>query len=101
MEENVKTGELMEAMQELLRQLEHEDEELLARHDELKNRMLVLKTTGEMLEENERLLGKISELQGLLQEEKDRNTNLAQLAGSWQQTGKLPPDARRIDDLLK
>ena len=27
--------------------------------------------------------------------------NLAQLAGSWQQTGKLPPDARRIDDLLK
>ena len=35
MEENVKTGELMEAMQELLRQLEHEDEELLARHDEL------------------------------------------------------------------
>ncbi len=28
-------------------------------------------------------------------------SNLAQLAGSWQQTGKLPPDARRIDDLLK
>ena len=27
--------------------------------------------------------------------------NLAQLAGSWQQTGKLPPDARRIDNLLK
>lgn len=27
--------------------------------------------------------------------------NLAQLAGTWQQTGKLPPDARRIDDLLK
>ena len=62
MEENVKTGELMEAMQEQLRQLEHEDEELLARHDELKKRMLVLKTTGEMLEENERLLGKILEL---------------------------------------
>ena len=62
MEENVKTEELMEAMQEQLRQLEHEDEELLARHDELKNRMLVLKTTGEMLEENERLLGKILEL---------------------------------------
>ena len=77
MEENVKTEELMEAMQEQLRQLEHEDEELLARHDELKNRMLVLKTTGEMLEENERLQGKILELQGLLQEEKDRNTKLA------------------------
>ena len=28
-------------------------------------------------------------------------SNMAQLAGSWQQTGKLPPDARRIDDLLK
>ena len=27
--------------------------------------------------------------------------NLAQLTGSWQQTGKLPPDARRIDNLLK
>ena len=27
--------------------------------------------------------------------------NLAQLAGTWQQTGKLPPDARRIDELLK
>ena len=98
MEENVKTGELMEAMQELLRQLEHEDEELLARHDELKKRMLVLKTTGEMLEENERLQIKkkwklFQQLWGI--------SNLAQLAGSWQQTGKLPPDARRIDDLLK
>ena len=27
--------------------------------------------------------------------------NMAQLAGSWKQTGKLPPDTRRIDDIFK
>jgi hypothetical protein len=28
-------------------------------------------------------------------------SNLAQLAGSWQQTGKLPPRSNEIDKLLK
>ena len=91
----------MEAMQEQLRQLEHEDEELLARHDELKNRMLVLKTTGEMLEENERLQGKILELQGLLQEEKDRNTKLEmQLNEMSKMTASVAGKASQ-DELLK
>ena len=27
--------------------------------------------------------------------------NMAQMAGAWQQTGKLPPDAKRIDELLE
>ena len=101
MEENVKTEELMEAMQELLRQLEHEDEELLARHDELKNRMLVLKTTGEMLEENERLQGKILELQGLLQEEKDRNTKLEMQLNEMSKLSASVAGKASQDELLK
>lgn len=28
-------------------------------------------------------------------------TNLAQLAGTWQQTGKLPPQAKEIDRLME
>ena len=101
MEENAKTGELMEAMQEQLRQLEHEDEELLARHDELKNRMLVLKTTGEMLEENERLQGKILELQGLLQEEKDRNTKLEMQLNEMSKLSASVAGKASQDELLK
>ena len=66
----------MEAVQEMLRQLEQEDEEVLARHDELKSKMLALKDTKDVLEENKRLQGRIEELQGLLQEEKDRNMKL-------------------------
>lgn len=69
----------MEAMQEMLRQLESEDEKVLARHDELKGMMLTLKTNQDVLEENKRLQGKVEELQVLLQEEKERSTKLEML----------------------
>ena len=101
MEEKEKTGELKEAMRELYRQLEREDEELLARHDELKKKMLELKTTEEVLEENERLQGKIEELQGLLQEEKEKNTKLEmQLNEMSKMTASVAGKASQ-DELLK
>ncbi len=101
MEEKEKTGELKEAMRELYRQLEREDEELLARHDELKKKMLELKTTEEVLDENERLQGKIEELQGLLQEEKEKNTKLEmQLNEMSKMTASVAGKASQ-DELLK
>jgi len=39
MEEKEKNEELQEAMQEMLRQLEREDEEVMARHEELTGKL--------------------------------------------------------------
>ena len=54
MKEGLKTEELKEAAREARRQLMREQEELQARYDELKNQILTLEATEEVLQENER-----------------------------------------------
>ena len=101
MEEKEKNEELQEAMQEMLRQLEREDEEVMARHEELTGKMLMLKTTKDVLEENGRLQGKVEELQGLLQEEKERNTKLEMQLNEMSKLSASVAGKASQDELLK
>ena len=76
MKEGLNTEELKEAALELRRQLEHEQEKLNQRAEQLKGLMTALETTEEVLQENERLQDELDQVRSQLQEEKDKNTKL-------------------------
>ena len=101
MEEKEKTEEMKEAMQELHRRLEREQEELQTRQDELKGMMLALKATEDVLEENRRLQGRVEELQGLLQEEKERGTKLEMLLNEMSKLSASVAGKASQEEVLK
>ena len=76
MKEGLNTEELKEAAREARRQLEHEQEKLNQRAEQLKGLMTALETTEEVLQENERLQDELDQVRSQLQEEKDKNTKL-------------------------
>jgi hypothetical protein len=69
MKEELKTGEMMEAAREARRRLEHEQEELTQRAEQLKGFMTALETTEDVLQENERLEEEMEQLRSQHQEE--------------------------------
>ena len=118
---------LKEATREERRQLEHEQERMTEEAGRIAGKLQTLDATDDLLQENDRLQGELDEVRSQLQEEKERSTrlemqlnemgkmikkkwklfqqlwgipNLGQLAGTWQQTGKLPPRSSEIDKLM-